>query len=150
MHPLGGMAELAAWAGKNMAYNLKFIPEDKLAWKPAPTAKSALEIINHVSLFVAGMSGFLNTGQWTTPAVTPATNLAEAQELITRVSAEYAVALRNLPVERLAETAVLPYGSFPMARAVAMPVADLVHHHGQIAYIQTILGDEAMHFYEEG
>ena len=48
MKPLEGLAETATWAGKNTAYNLQFIPADKLAWKPAPTAKSALEIAHHL------------------------------------------------------------------------------------------------------
>ena len=39
-------------------------------------------------------------------------------------------------------------GSFPFARAVSFPVIDAIHHHGQIAYIQSLLGDAETHFYE--
>ncbi len=37
------------WAHKNINNNLDFMPEDKLNWKPAPEAKSVLEIINHAT-----------------------------------------------------------------------------------------------------
>src|SRR5262249_24941459 len=36
MHPMEGVARLAEWAGPDLAYNLDFIPEDRLNWKPAP------------------------------------------------------------------------------------------------------------------
>jgi hypothetical protein len=149
MHPMEGMASLAEWAGKNTAYNLGFLG-DKVAWSPQDGAKSALDIVNHVSWFVVGMTGYLNDGAWSDPAFQPATDLAGAQSLVEDSAAAYAAALRNLPPQRLGDTAELPFGSFPMARAVSMPVVDLIHHHGQIAYLQTLLGDQEMHFYEAG
>ncbi|HEU4753027.1 MAG TPA: DinB family protein [Armatimonadota bacterium] len=149
MHPFEGLAGQAAWAGKNTAYNLQFIPEEKLAWKPAPTANSALEIINHVAGFTLGMTKVLQGETWSDPQFAPATNLREAQDLITSAADGYAAALRQVPVERLAETVHLSWAPFPMVRAAAMPVVDLIHHHGQIAYIQALLGDPEMHFFEE-
>jgi hypothetical protein len=149
MHPMEGMAALAEWAGKNTAYNLGFL-DGKVDWKPAEGAKSALEIVNHLSWFVAGMTGVMKTGAWSDPEFTPVTTLAEAQEVLTTGGAAYAAALRGLDPARLTDIVELPFGAFPLARAAAITVVDQLHHHGQIAYIQTLLGDQEMHFFEMG
>ena len=47
--------------------------------------------------------------------------------------------------EHKGKTLKLPFGEFPLSQAVSMPVVDLIHHHGQIAYIQTLLGDTEDH-----
>jgi hypothetical protein len=46
MNPMEVLAYQAEWAAKDTAHNLEFIPPEKLAWKPAPTAKSVLEMVN--------------------------------------------------------------------------------------------------------
>jgi uncharacterized damage-inducible protein DinB len=148
MHPLEGLAQQASWAGKNIAYNLEFIPEEKLAWKPAPTASSALEIISHVAFYVRAMIPVLGGAEWAPLETLTASTLAEAQELVRSSSAAYASALRGVSPADLGRAVTLPFGSFPLARAASMPVVDLIHHHGQIAYIQSLLGDTEMHFYE--
>jgi hypothetical protein len=146
MHPLEGMAKQMEWAGGNTSYNLGFIPADKLAWKPAPTAKSALEIVNHVGGFVLGMVSVARDGQWKDPQFTPATDLASAQNLVSGAAESYAAALRTVDPSRLGGEVNLPFGTFPTSQALSMPVVDVIHHHGQIAYLQTLLGDEEMHF----
>lgn len=147
-HPLETIAGQMEWAAKNTACNLGFIPEDKLNWKPAPTAKSALEIVNHVMAFTQGATAVAQDGAWVETPFTPATNLKEAQELLTRVSGGYAAALRNVDPSRLGDDVALPFGTFPLGFFLSMPQVDLIHHHGQIAYLQTLLGDEEMHWAE--
>ena len=146
MHPLETVARQMEWAGQNTAHNLEFIPEDKLNWKPAPTAKSALEIVNHVCGFALGMVHVARDGAWSDPEFQPATNLQEAKELVLRAANEYAAALRTVDPSRLGEMMTLPFGTYPAAQVFSMPQVDLIHHHGQIAYLQTLLGDEEMHF----
>ena len=60
MNPMEGMARQMNWVGRNTAHNLGFIPADKLNWKPAPTANSALEIIGHVVGFIKAMRPVLD------------------------------------------------------------------------------------------
>jgi uncharacterized damage-inducible protein DinB len=147
MHPLEGMAGQAAWATKNLSYNLGFIPEDKLAWKPAPTAKSAYEIAAEVAGVAHGMSAVIDGQAW--PQSMPSySSLKEAQDGVEQAGEAYAAKLRSIDPARLGETVELPFGSFPFARAVSFPVVDAIHHHGQIAYIQSLLGDTESHFYE--
>lgn len=146
MHPLESVARLAEFAGNNVAYNLEFIPADKLAWKPEPTASSALEIVHHVSSFLVGMGGMLAGGPFTINESPMPTDLAAAQAMIRSATGEYVQALLGVDPARLGETVELPFGSFPLARAATMPAFDLIHHHGQIAYLQTLLGDQESHF----
>jgi hypothetical protein len=78
--------------------------------------------------------------QSTTP-----TTLQQAQDMVTSSAGDYAGALQRLTPEALGKTVQLPFGEFPMSQAVTMPIVDLIHHHGQIAYIQTLLGDTESH-----
>lgn len=145
MNPMEMMARQMEWVGRNTAYNLGFIPADKLNWKPAPTAHSALEVIGHVAGFIKAMRPVLDGGQFSPPDFTPPTTLQAAQELITSSAEDYAGGLQRLKPEDLGRSVKLPFGEFPLGRAAGMPVVDLIHHHGQIAYIQTLLGDTESH-----
>ena len=151
MHPLSGMADLGNWAARNTAYNLTFIPEDKLNWKPEPTANSSIEGVNHLLAVLSSMLPVLQGQDWAPPQFTPATDLASAQSLLTESAGAYCTALTEIPLESLGKV-VTVWGVFtaPLARVATMPIVDLVHHHGQIAYIQTLLGDTEMHFAPEG
>jgi hypothetical protein len=57
--------------------------------------------------------------------------------------------LRGAPEEELRR--VIPFRSreFSFAEVAAMPVADMIWHLGQMAYIQTLLGDETTHFSDD-
>lgn len=143
--PLDNVAYQIEWAGSNMAYNLGFIPADKLDWKPAPEAGSALDVALHAAGAVGGLKSMM-TGEAPPELAKPAT-LEAAQELVKRVTAEYAQWLRGITAEKAAEPfdskimGVMPFGRFAM-----VPAIDFLHHHGQIAYIQTLLGDTESHF----
>jgi len=151
MHPLEGLVGLANFGTHNMAYNLKFIPADKLDWKPAPTAKSAYEIVSHIHGVLTCMKPVLEGQPWAAPQFQTPTSLEEAQSMLTAAGDAYAAALTKIPPEQLGKT-VTVWGSYtvPLGRAAGMPVVDIIHHHGQIAYLQTLLGDEEMHFREAG
>jgi uncharacterized damage-inducible protein DinB len=147
VHPLEPMAGVARWAAKNMAYNLEFIPDDKLTWKPAPTANSALEVVSHiVAVFVVGKK-LAETGVWEFPQFQPVESRAQAQEQLESAGEAYAAAIAQIEPARLGDVVkVGPGFEMPMARAATLGAIDAVHHHGQIAYIQTLLGDTEMHF----
>ncbi len=149
MNPMEAMATQMDWIGRNTAYNLGFIAEDKLNWKPAPTASSAYEVIAHVVHFIQGMRPVLKGGEFAPPQITPPATRKAAQDLITSATQEYAAALRQLTPADLGRTVQLPFGEFSLAQAAGMPVMDMIHHHGQIAYIQTILGDTESHLLME-
>src|SRR4028119_1200035 len=102
------LARQATFAGRNMAYNFDFIPEDKFDWKPAPEADSALGIANHVAQPLSGMLSMLEGGEFK-PEFTPATNRAEAKELVIRLSEAYAAKLRSLSPQDAEGTVQMPF-----------------------------------------
>lgn len=143
------LAEQARWASSNIAYNLAKIPADKLNWKPAPSANSAIEIINHLMRPLFGIPAMLSGKA--PEEFTPATDLGSAQKLIRDAGEKYAAFLRGLAPESLQGTIEMPFGgTWPRERVAALPLSDLLHHHGQIAYIQTMLGDTESHFEDLG
>jgi hypothetical protein len=146
MSPLEVMAYQAEWATKDTAHNLDFIPKDKLAWKPAPSAKSALDIVNEMVGFATGMIPVLSGGSFTRSDAPPATTLEAAKERLVAAGRDYAQAMRAVKPENLGDKIDLGFGVFPLAQAAGMPVIEFIHHRGQIVYIQTLLGDKEDHF----
>ncbi|MBV9868197.1 MAG: DinB family protein [Abitibacteriaceae bacterium] len=144
MHPMEMTARQVEWVGQSFAHNLGFIPEDKFDWKPEPTANSAQEIVNHLVSILQGAVGVLNGGEFERKPVN-VSNRDEAQQLILSVTKAQANGLRALAPSDLERTITLPFGAFPLAQAAMMATIDLTHHHGQIVYLQTLLGDTEMH-----
>jgi hypothetical protein len=140
-----GVAQLAEWAGPDLAYNLDFIPDDRLNWKPAPESKSALECAAEAAFFMKSMIPVLAGAEWTRADHAPASK-PEVQETLRAASKEYATALRAIPVERLAEMVSMPFGDMPLGQVAGFPVIDVIHHRGQVCYLQTMLGDKENHF----
>jgi hypothetical protein len=135
------------WTAKNVNHNLDFVPDDKLDWKPAPDAKNVLDIAHEIALSTDSISNFLVTGEYQKNVARPDTR-DQAKTAITEAAEIYAKALRNLTPEQLAGSVQFPWGETPMAEAIGMPVIEALHHHGQIAYIQTLLGDTDSHFFQ--
>ena len=149
MHPLQLLSDTVIWAGKNLAYNLDSIPDDKLNFKPAPDAKSALEISAEVVHVLQMFAAILQNQK---PSETPVSFATrdEAKTALETASAAYGLLLLSLGANDLTGEMQLPFGAMPKSQAITLPVVDTIHHHGQIAYIQTILGDTESHFYEMG
>jgi uncharacterized damage-inducible protein DinB len=146
IHAIAGQVE---WAAKNIAYNLDFIPEDKLGFKPSPSANSALEIVAHTAqaldFFKAAVQGQPPRQPSAADSNVPDTG-EQAKQMIVDSATGYAEALRALTPEDLSRKVELPFGTLPLPFMASMAATDLIHHHGQIAYIQTILGDTESHF----
>jgi uncharacterized damage-inducible protein DinB len=143
------LARQVVWACENITANLAFVPADRVEWKPAPTAKSALEIVNHCAGVLHRMSRVLGAGALADVPFSAPTEVHGAQELLTSSAVRYAEMLRGTPEAELRR--VMPFRSreFTFAEVAAMPVADMLWHLGQMAYLQTLLGDEVTHFSEE-
>lgn len=131
------------WAMRNVNNNLDFIPDDKLNWKPEPTANSVLEIVNHVAGSVGGITQAL--GGAANPQIAPATDRESAKKLLQLNAEAYIARLRALTPQDMTRTVALPFGDTPMSLAAMIPVVEMIHHHGQITYIETLLGDNESH-----
>ena len=140
------VAHQCEWVTRNLAYNLDFIPDDKLTWKPAPDAKSALDIVEHMLLTFAALPMYLHSEDPADLKVEPVTEREDAKARLIEAGQNYAALLRDLPDSALQGDLQMRNFALPRPRAIMMPVVDAIHHHGQIAYIQTLLGDKEVHF----
>src|SRR5687768_3832481 len=118
MKTLETLAGQMDWAGRNIMFNLNYVPEDKLDWKPAPTANSVLEIVNHSAHVIARITARLKGESGEVP-FTPATNRAEAKEAIGRSTQEYISTLHQFTPQDLERKVQMPWGEMPLA-GVAM------------------------------
>ncbi|RYG73765.1 DinB family protein [bacterium] len=145
-----GLIETNDWFCESFAYNLGFIPEDKLSWKPAPTARSAYEIVHHIALGMANMQAIFLGGTYGDVEFPEPVSLLEAQTLIRGVARDYSEFLKGVQPSDLEGEFELPFGTLPKTICIGMEVQDLIHHHGQITYIQALLGDTEDHIFDAG
>ena len=134
------------WAAQNLAYNLDFIPDDKLDWKPAPTANSALEIVHHLVDVIHRIDATLAGNAGDAVELEPFHTREQAKCRLLDAARRYADTLRAVNPQDMEGTVEVPFGTFPKAVFFTIPVTDAIHHHGQIAYIQELLGDTESHF----
>jgi uncharacterized damage-inducible protein DinB len=138
------LAEFASWAAKNIAFNLEFIPEDKLDWKPSADASSVLEIVNHIG---SNFSRFLSLFESSdSPPFIPATTAAEGKQMLLDAARRYSQVIRTAGSEQLSRQIKVMGMGIKVKQAASMLVMDTINHHGQVTYIQTLLGDTHSHF----
>ena len=146
MEELQSAARMLRWIVANFIHNLSFIPEDRLHWKPEPGVKSPLEIAGEVVAGQRAMLPVFTGGEWIQAPFPQPQSFAEAKQMLLEVLEEYVAALESAEPAQLDRMVTL--FNFPVfaPRAVLLPVIDANHHHGQITYIQTLLGDGEYHF----
>lgn len=151
MEDLKTAAFMLRYGVRSLVHNLGFIPDKQLDWKPEPNAKSAREIAFEVARAMAMYRPIFNGPDY--PAVRklppePQTR-QELYDLLLETAEDYAAALEAAGDE-LDRAQPMPFGgTFKAYRAVCFPVMDLFNHHGQVLYIQSLLGDAEMHWDDE-
>lgn len=146
MDALEMLARLTLSTSRNLAHNLEFLPDERLDWRPEPAAKSALEVVYHAAGNLRQMQAALADKAWEDPALPRPENRLEAQSLILTAAEGYAAALRSIPEADHTRVISLPWGARLLPSVADMPVVDLIYHYGQVAYLQTLLGDGADHY----
>ena len=145
MHPLQFPARQMIWAANNIALNLDFIADDKLRWKPAATAPSALEIVDHLLDVLHRMTPLVGGFDSAEQVPQPVLDRDEAKVRLIEAADNYRAMLLDLEPEQLDEIIETRAGTMPRGAVAVMPVNDIIHHNGQIAYIQMLLGDTETH-----
>lgn len=158
MAELTSAARIVRWGSESLAFNLSALPADKLNWKPTPESKSALEVTGEALGVMRMMTGLILNGGFERTADAQSggilsypepRSLEEAQRELAEVGEAFAAALDgagpalDVPVET-------PFGTMLASRCVLWGVIDLVHHHGQVVYLQGLLGDKEMHLNPQG
>ena len=145
MADLKAVARVVRWATGSMVHNLKQLPPDKLDWKPTPEAKSALQVTGEVAGVMRSFEPLFAGGKFEAQPLPQPTTLEEATSMLTEASEAYAAAL-DAAGDELERSVESPFGEMWAAHSVLFGMIDLLHHHGQITYIQSLLGDAEMHF----
>lgn len=73
-------------------------------------------------------------------------DLGAAKAAVIEAAAAFAADLKNLDTSILENSVETPMGPMPLGQVITWGPFDLMHHHGQIAYLQTMLGDKESHF----
>jgi uncharacterized damage-inducible protein DinB len=146
MEPFETEAALARWAVADLIAQLRALPAEKLAWKPSPEAKSAVDVANECIAVCRMMLPVFAGADWQrAPFPEHGTLEAVSIELLSIVE-EYALALEAVQPGQLERRVTFPFGTMDGTRCVTMPLIDLIHHRGQVIYLQSILGDAEAHF----
>lgn len=142
-------AHLARMGAASMALQLEHIPDDRLDWQPNPASKTAQQVVGEVVGVMRGcMPLFAGQPMAMGEGLPRPASRQEAVELLQQAAEAYATALEH--VGPAVETTVpSPFGPIWAGYALLFGLVDLLHHHGQLTYIQSLLGDAEMHFSTE-
>jgi len=122
------------------------ITEDKANEKPAETAMSAREIVDHCTETNAAMGRMLGED---VPNYDPssAESFQKALSVFQTSCDRLSETLANVPDQRLDEEVETSGGqSMPVTRIMSIPAVHVGYHWGQLAYLQTLWGDTEDHF----
>jgi uncharacterized damage-inducible protein DinB len=125
------------------------IPEDKRAWKPAETARSAQDQVAEIAILTGHTADLIVQRVWTMGADFSvyekakdalASDWAGVQALLQTNVAKMAAAIEATPDSDLEISIEMPWGPMPMAQILAYPYWNMAYHEGQINYIASMLG----------
>lgn len=132
------------------------LPEEKRDWKPAESARSALDQLREVALSPQFHRSILVTSQPPAPELhaqlgqqaAQLIDLESCRAAALQATSDLCGAISQVPDAWLEREVTLPF-----KRAMTVSLADVcflhywntVYHLGQVNYLQTLLGDREMH-----
>jgi len=121
----------------------KHVPEERADWKPEPNAKSPQEIVEHLTQANRFFAALIRGGPAGEPKGSEAQSYREALEDLKESGKALLEAIASVPDSRLGEEQTLPWGEkWKLTRLISAPGAHIAYHWGQIAYLQTMWGDQ--------
>lgn len=159
MEDLVASCKESAMSGMEMFLrNFSYVPDDKLNWTPAPTAKSPIRIAAHTALYASRFARMMreqklpvvgDLEEWLAErdaeeiAITSRT---EMEAVFRRGTDDVIVALDSLTAEAIASSLDSGMGwSMPMTQLMKLPGWHATLHTGQIDYLQTCWGDQKVY-----
>jgi hypothetical protein len=140
------VVRLIRFGAESLAFQLGHIPEDKLDWKPDPASKSALQVAGEVIGVMQSQITTLQGGELNMSPLPHPSSLEEARSKLAAATEEYTALLEQAEPGSLDRRLETPFGPLWANYAVTFGLVDLLHHHGQVTYIQSLLGDSENHF----
>ncbi|MBV9851451.1 MAG: DinB family protein [Armatimonadetes bacterium] len=149
--------EATARAKADLLKTFEFVPEDRLAWSPSPTARTPLWIVAHCGASNAAFAAILRGEPLPMPpdpAEAAALIRAGGRETATRLEAVRSVedstadiirALDAVTAARIVTSPESPLGPLPFTVWMQVPAIHMMGHARQLDYLQTIWGDVDYH-----
>lgn len=138
--------------------NFAHVPDDKLNWTPAPTAKSALRVAAHTALYAGRFAKMIrdrrtpapeNLEEWLAQRNAEEiaiTSREEMERVFREGTAEVLAALDTLKPEDVELSIDSGQGwSMPMTQLMVLPGWHATLHLGQIDYLQTCWDDQEVY-----
>lgn len=135
----------------------EFVPDEKLRYAPASSARTALQIVSHCGMANFAFATILRGEELEMPTdpVEAAAQIRmagheiaareEAVKLVEDSSEQVLAALENVTDEMLETAPHSPFGPMPFTFWMALPADHISVHASQIDYLQTIWGDLESH-----
>jgi len=132
------------------------VPDDKLNWKPSPTAKSAIQLAAHAANSNFSLSRMIRRDpapvgsmeelhEAMAKAEAAITTREQLIETLEKSTAEVIAALSTLDDESIVAIVPSPFFTAPMSFWMNLPARHIDNHAAQIDYLQTIWGDQEWH-----
>jgi hypothetical protein len=138
--------------------NFSHVPNDKLDWKPVPTAKSAMRVAAHTALYAGRFARMIrdrqlpvpeNLSAWLAERDAEEVSIAsreEVEKVFRAGTAEVLEALDTLKPEEVEMSLDSGQGwSMPMTFLMGLPAWHATLHTGQIDYLQTCWDDQQVY-----
>lgn len=148
-------ARMTGNAAENLRINLEAMPADKQVWRPLDAGRSALELVQECAVINGFFASILRDQavpdmQWDAyKAACAALDTADkATEALTANADQLVAAIEAFPEDRLEASVTLPFHEgmvMTFAQIMFAAYWNMTYHTGQIAYIQTLYGDNEMH-----
>jgi hypothetical protein len=125
------------------------LPEDKRAWKPSDTARSAIDLVAECAINNGVTADLVVTRKWAASdysvylqkkAALAAGDWETLKTLLETNTQKFIDTVRAVPTEDLDIPVETPYGTGPLSGIGAYPYWNMSYHLGQINYIASILG----------
>ncbi|MDX2065351.1 MAG: DinB family protein [Fimbriimonadaceae bacterium] len=158
MGPIEGTKAELQRVTDRMLVLLDRTPDDRLFWKPSPTARSIAEVVAHASHAIGNIEQQLRGIPFAIPSTTEAnaffamhdaqfTTRAAVRDYLSDNTARYVQYLDSLTPEDLERSCILPFGigEAPVGYFMTMVGWHTMAHNAQIEYIQTMYGDSDWH-----
>ena len=129
-------------------------PDDRINWSPAPTARTAIQIVAHSAFSLGFQSDMLNGTPYPAPTMAEAdaefwamerefTSRDKVLGLLETNFQKMVTTLKNLDPNNLDIMVKLPFGmgEAPMHYMLVFPALHTRTHTAQLEYLQTIYGD---------
>jgi hypothetical protein len=141
------LANSTEQAAKNLFAALLALPEEKRGWRPADTARTALELVAECAQNNAYTADLIENRTWNAPihdeyltiqkgiAAKP---LSELEALLQENTRRIVAVIRATPDDAMPVTLDTPFGAMTVADSAAYPYWNMSYHEGQINYIASL------------